>query len=1006
MKFGGGGGGCMNGGTVPALAVSLMLAPVLTLAPGEARAQTNDCGTPTNGELSCADQAWSSGITEDAGASSLTLIVGGGTATTVTAPAGASRAVNLDSGSGATGNNLELRVGSAGAVAIVKAASGTNDGLRLQQQGSGTATIDVRSTVTIGSQSNQMSGRGIELQALGAGAASITNAAAIHAAGDGIHLRRTTAGATSAATTIVNSGDIRTGADGIEVSYLSPGSATPTGGVSITNSGDITVTGGGQGIRLWGSGSFEPNGEVRIDNRGDITSTSMAGTGGGIDLRLGEANAASTGDVIVDNSGAITADYALRLVRFRSGDVTLTNTGDLESTSYHGIHVESCRTGCGTHSGDVTVTSSGDVSAMGISTVRHRGIFVEMNGNGAGRVTATGGSITSAAGQGIYLRSQGTGAVTISSGADVTAATHGIHADKAGSRATAGDVSITATGGSITAGTDGIRAGYETSNDDNGAISVTVATGTTVTAARTGIYVANAGLDEAAAGTGDDVLKQTVAVHGMVTGGAGAAVHLMGGGTLTVGATGRVIAGAGQPAILVNGPGRSVVTIDGEVRGSDGADAAVALSGGGRVTVGPTGSVDANGAGSAIRLGGGTYQVAVYATGAALNKKAVDEAIARVRGGIATGAGGSVTDREGVAGRVSYAVVETLGDYTTGRYLPLELDADGEPITEGDAGYAALPTDCGLSGDRCRLYEALPSTLLAMNGVPTYGERMAAARDARGGWVRVEAARGKWKADRSTQPDVAYDHRRSGVRAGMDFAMGDGAGRVGVSVHGLRSSAEMAGVGEIELAGSGVGVSATRTFAGGIHVDAQAAVTWYEADLKSTHPAFLRAMPLGTLKNDVDGRGYALGVEVGKALAVLDGGVTVTPRVGLRWSKVGLDGFTDETGRRVSVKDAQSLKGRAGAGVEKVLEGAGGMDGSRLFGSLDVEREFREETEVGVMGSSPLKASAKKTRLRAAAGAVHVWGEGRYALQGSLGYTAGVGGNRDVGAGVSLRVRF
>ena len=336
---------------------------------------------------------------------------------------------------------------------------------------------------------------------------------------------------------------------------------------------------------------------------------------------------------------------------------------------------------------------------------------------------------------------------------------------------------------------------------------------------------------------------------------------------------------------------------------------------------------------------------------------------------------------------------------TTGNELYAALPSD-----DGDEGQPLLPTDCNLSGDRCRLYEALPSALLAMNGVPTYEERASAARDARGGWARVEAARGRWKADRSTQPDVAYDHRRYGVRAGMDVRWG-AAGVVGLSVHGLRGTAEMAQAGEVELSGSGLGVHATRALRGGFHVDAQAAATWYDADLKSTDPGYLEERPHGTLKKGVNGRGYALGVEVGKRLAVLDGGVGVTPRAGLRWSKVGLEDFTDETGREVSVKDARSVQGRAGVGIEKVKDGSG-ADGSRLFGAVDVEREFEEETEARVAGSPPLAASAGKTRLRAAAGAVHVWGEGRYALHGSVGYTAGGGSNRDFGGGLRFAMRF
>ncbi len=91
---------------------------------------------------------------------------------------------------------------------------------------------------------------------------------------------------------------------------------------------------------------------------------------------------------------------------------------------------------------------------------------------------------------------------------------------------------------------------------------------------------------------------------------------------------------------------------------------------------------------------------------------------------------------------------------------------------------------------RCRFYEALPSVLLVMNDLPTCAERMSAARDGKGARVQVETAGGKWKADTSTRPDVAYDHRRHRMRAGMDFAVGE-AGRVGVSAHGLRGSAEM-----------------------------------------------------------------------------------------------------------------------------------------------------------------------------------------------------------------------
>ena len=66
-----------------------------------------------------------------------------------------------------------------------------------------------------------------------------------------------------------------------------------------------------------------------------------------------------------------------------------------------------------------------------------------------------------------------------------------------------------------------------------------------------------------------------------------------------------------------------------------------------------------------------------------------------------------------------------------------------------------LRTDCDLARDECRLYQALPSMLLSMSDVPTYAERMSAARDGKGGWAQAEAAGGKWKADSSTEPGVS-----------------------------------------------------------------------------------------------------------------------------------------------------------------------------------------------------------------------------------------------------------
>ena len=199
-------------------------------------------------------------------------------------------------------------------------------------------------------------------------------------------------------------------------------------------------------------------------------------------------------------------------------------------------------------------------------------------------------------------------------------------------RYNAGDVRVAVNGGSIDSGGDGVRAYYATPHASNGGVSVTVAQGASVTGARAGVYVANAGeglsipkkyapeairrlnenageddpvaigvLDAAGDAIETPYLNQLVTVEGTVTGGTDAAVHLSGGGAVLVLEGGKVLAGASGVGIRVNDPGPVLVYVDGEVRGAAGGAAAVDLTGGGSVTIGLNGRVLANGAEYAIQ---------------------------------------------------------------------------------------------------------------------------------------------------------------------------------------------------------------------------------------------------------------------------------------------------------------------------------------------------------------------------------------------------------------------
>ena len=326
---------------------------------------------------------------------------------------------------------------------------------------------------------------------------------------------------------------------------------------------------------------------------------------------------------------------------------------------------------------------------------------------------------------------------------------------------------------------------------------------------------------------------------------------------------------------------------------------------------------------------------------------------------------------------------------------------DGQPIglpprPEVKEEEEEEPADADFACDRvdhCRLYEALPSALLAMNGLPTYGERMAAARDGNGGWARIDGAGGEWKAKSSTPstpPNAAFDYRRYGVQAGVDFAVG-GDGRFGVSVRGLRGSAEMAGSGgEIDLSGVGAGAHGTAFLGNGFHVDAQAMATWYDVKLTS-----------GTnevLKDGAKGLGLAFGLEAGRRTEV--GRLTVTPGAGLAWSDVSMD-FTDAMGTPVSVEDAQSLEGRAGLRVEARME-----DGLRLSGSVEATREFSDEKSAKASRESLKTTEAQKTGVRVGFGGARSWEDGRYTLRADAGYAARGSGNGEFNGGIGFALRF
>ena len=463
----------------------------------------------------------------------------------------------------------------------------------------------------------------------------------------------------------------------------------------------------------------------------------------------------------------------------------------------------------------------------------------------------------------------------------------------------------------------------------------------------------------------DDDHMVTVARGGTVTGtirlaastvrvdGSVGCVRLGRGGTVTVGASGRIAcadgAGVGSDA------GALVVTVAGTVNGID---------------------------------AGGDLDLTILAAA----DERLDQA-ARRAAGLITGPRDARRVRIVAGGEIF-----KIGPINTREAAPSGPYDVG--LEEKDGGVRLVPA----WAPRSRVYEALPSVLLGLNVPPAHRDRLAGRRSQNGTWVHVAAGGGERRAKHSKStsnpetstsgPGIAYDHRSYGVTAGVDFPFGMGrAGLAGVSAHHLRGAATLAGGdGEIEAAGTGFGLSGAWAFGGGVYVDGQFQATWYELDLSSG----LR----GALQSGVTGTVWAAGLETGRRFAV-GPGLTLTPRARLVRSDVKVGAFTDNVGSSVSAIRRRSLSGRAG--VELEAAGAGG----RLFGALELEHEFQPDTQTEVSGVK-LSSEEAGTRVLAELGVMRSWGEGRYAVRSILRYATAVGrgGSRDYGGGLSMSIRF
>ncbi|WP_192814149.1 autotransporter outer membrane beta-barrel domain-containing protein [Nitratireductor pacificus] len=312
------------------------------------------------------------------------------------------------------------------------------------------------------------------------------------------------------------------------------------------------------------------------------------------------------------------------------------------------------------------------------------------------------------------------------------------------------------------------------------------------------------------------------------------------------------------------------------------------------------------------------------------------------------------------------------------------------------------------------IYETYANVLGSFSSLETLQQRVGnrmwseARPDKSGVWGRVAASHSKIDPKASTS-GAEYDLDLWKMQAGADGLIHENEnGRFigGVSVHyGTVSSDVTSLFGNGSIDATGYGLSGTLTWYGnsGFYVDTQAQVTWFDSDLVSS--AANRSLVSGN-----NGFGYAMGIEVGKRIA-LDKIWSVTPQAQLVYSDVNFDTFTDAFGAIVGLENGDSLSSRLGISVDLTQEwsdAAGKARRSHVYGVANLYYDFLDGSRSTVSGVE-FVSDKEPLWIGAGIGGSYNWNNDQYSLYGEASLNSSVrhfGDSYRVNANAGFRLRW
>lgn len=536
-----------------------------------------------------------------------------------------SGALTIDVADISSENGLGIRASNAGtdlSITATGAIQSADDGIRVDHIGTGAVTIDIVDVTSTGDD-------GI-FAYLDSGATGLTLSAsgAITGQDDGIVVENLGSGATTIDVVDV----IGVAGDGITASTSAPGSdlsITSTGTIAAAQSG-IRATNGGSGAL-----SIDVNDVTATDGKGidafnrngtDLTITA-SGTVSASDTAIEAVNDGNGNLTVMVNTVHSDTSYGIEAINDNEFDSDLMISATGHVSGYKGIFADQGNSGAlsidvadvtstGVHG--ILATSFGadmSITASGTITAFENGIDAEQRGDGDFTIDVADviGASDGGSGYGIYARGgDETTSMTITSSGHVSGTTGGISAqtDGGGSDMTLEVVDVTATGGnaiqaehrgadlSITAsGTvTGSQSGISAFQSGDGALTITAnnAEGTN----GRGIFAQSYGTDISITTTGD--------IEGL-NGGIFALNYGTGATTVTV--SGRVSSADGPAIQAASGTVSTIELLDGAVvdpasgqaiiNGSD--DGTVLLRDGSRLT----GSIAMNDGADRLLIEGG-----------------------------------------------------------------------------------------------------------------------------------------------------------------------------------------------------------------------------------------------------------------------------------------------------------------------------------------------------------------------------------------------------------------